>query len=140
MGKFNYWWKVIFIVFFSSNCTIAQKERKIVRSGYYFVIQIEAIKKDTIYYKTINIYSTTPNLDLKDFESLSNKSKKNNLFVNRNFKVGLFEKARFNLIGEIIILNTTIENIDESGFVQFKKPIHLKKIRLSDFYEVKKSN
>ena len=143
MGKYINWRSIIsinFIIFLGSFSTKAQRSDEIIRSGYYFVVQIDSIYRDTISFTTIEIYSPLPSLNLaKANGSEIQESLKSSFFINRSFSKGLLVGIKKLNIGNVMVLNTTIDNISNDGFIIFKSPLRPKKIYLKNMYRIRRN-
>ncbi len=124
MGKQKNWWIVVFLwsTCFFPHSSFAQN-KEIVRSGYYFVIQITEIAQgDTIRFETIEIYRAVPNIDLDiESDSIIRQNYVADCFRDRSFHLGCLKNARKQDVGKVVILNTTIDQISDSGIIIFKK-------------------
>lgn len=125
--------------FVCSSIVFGQKRREIIRSGYYFVIQIEDLNCDTINFHTIEVYSLTPSVKISiGNDSTYTESVKSLKFINRSFNKGYLKGTKRSDIGKILVLNTTIDKVNDDGFVEFKHPIKLRKLKLCNLYKVRR--
>lgn len=139
MAKYIDWGKLILItVFCVLFCFgIKAQKKKIVRSGYYFIVQIERITKDTVYFKTIEIYSVNPLIKIKiDNDSILQykQSDISKLLFNRSFYYGKIKNIKKREVGKLIVLNATLEDIEKSGYIHFDHPKKLRKLRFSELH------
>jgi hypothetical protein len=129
--------KIILITLLINSCALAQKD-DVVRSGYYFVIQITNVSGDTITFETIEIYRTLPNIEITLFnDTTSHENAVTTKFRNRTFNTGILKGVKNRYIGKLLVLNSTIDEIEKTGMVHFKIPKKTKQIRLGKMYRIK---
>jgi len=108
-------------------------ESVFITRGYYFVIQIQSVKSDTIFFNTIEIYSPSPILDVSNTDTSIVHLVKIPL---ENFNMGYLKGIGEKNIGEVMLLYTKSDWINSCNYVKFDYINHLKWTDLSKMYRL----
>lgn len=129
--------KIFLLVILFNTCVMAQDDN-VIRSGYYFVIQITDVSGDTIRFETVEIYRTAPNLEITLLnDTILSVNPITIMFRERSFDTGILRGVKKRHIGKLLVLNTTIDKIDKTGIIEFKHPRKPKQIRIEKMFKVK---
>lgn len=140
MGKFINWRRMkilsIIMLFLVMSCAM-QKENQIASNShtkkYYFVIQIEAVKEDTIFFKTIQIYTANPELFLRSKDSENVEISKLNL---KDYSKGILKKSKLRKPGNLVLISTHLDKFEQNEIVYFDYLKDLNDIRLSNLFKI----
>ncbi|GAA0874341.1 hypothetical protein GCM10009118_07490 [Wandonia haliotis] len=142
MGFYINRWKLICLVLLPvvlySCAIVSQKEKTVIRQGYYFIVQINSINKDTISFYTVDIYTPFKIVDLDIYDNDGNLISSSEKFLRlceRNYNQGYLKGLDKKNIGEILILSINPSSgISDDGFIIFNKVENQSSINLSNFY------
>jgi hypothetical protein len=123
-------------VFFQIRGYYCQQE--IVRQGYYFVVQITSVKKDTISFKTVDIFSAqSPIYIPKQIDNTGNTIPFGNNYYrlcNRSFERGTVKRFNKKHIGKVVVLH--VVDITDQGLVLFEPVKSERELRLNELYPI----
>lgn len=127
----------ISLIFVSCSITEKNKHPYDSQNKFLFVVQITEVgQNNKINYFIIDIYTSTETVDLKidgdTIDSPSQSEKYMNL-CRRNYKVGYLEKINKRDKGKILVLSTTLADINDKTIV-FSDKKKAKEISLSKLY------
>lgn len=104
--------------------------------GFYFVIQLQSIKSDTIFFEPIEIYSPSPILDVSNSDTSIVHLVKIPL---KNFNKGYLKGAKKKNVGNVMLLYTKPEWISNDNFIRFDYIDYVEWTDLSKMYRLGES-
>lgn len=126
----------ICVIIITYSCVSLKKGKfreVVLTGGYYFVIQLQSVESDTIFFKTVEIYSPSPYVEVSpDDPSIVRLI----TIPLNNYNSGYLKGAKKKDIGNVMLLYTKPEWINKDNFVKFDYIDYLEWTDLSKMYRL----